>query len=268
MSNPAIQGGAAPFLVGLVTAVALQPLRLSGLAVVTAFLACVYLVSGFQFSPLTATRKIVLVGLAAPVLGWAVDYRFRQSPGLPPLLAAAAIAATLWAFWPVLATKPAGEASLMGLVAILVVGFLIAFGQIALAADGVRAGSAALALGVGVGVAAVFSASASYGLYGIAIGAGAGAFLLPQMILGRKQSPCATFTLPAMLLAGLVAAATMILARLPWYSMLVLGLVPLAARIPTPRSTPVWLEAVLSSVYGLIVAGAACALAWPSSHQP
>ena len=66
-SNPAVQAGAAPFLAGLIVAVALRPLKLSGLATTAAFFTTVYFVAGFQFSPLTATRKMILLAAAAPI---------------------------------------------------------------------------------------------------------------------------------------------------------------------------------------------------------
>ena len=44
---------------------------------------------------------------------------------------------------------------------------------------------------------------------------------------------------------------------------LVLGLVPLAVRLPGPERAAVWLQAVVFSLYGFAVAGLACWLAWP-----
>ena len=66
LANPAVQGGAAPFLAGLIAVVVLGRFRLGGLAVVAAFATAVYFIAGFTFSPLSATRKIILLGLAAP----------------------------------------------------------------------------------------------------------------------------------------------------------------------------------------------------------
>jgi hypothetical protein len=59
----------------------------------------------------------------------------------------------------------------------------------------------------------------------------------------------------------------MMLAQLPWYSVLVLSLVPLAVRLPAPQSAPAWLRAVIFSCYGFVVAALACVLAWPSSQS-
>jgi len=165
-----------------VVALALQPLRLGGLAAAAAFLVAMQLVSGIQFSPLTATRKIVLLAMAAPVAGVLIDFAFKPTRLGAVLLAAAA---------------------------------------------------------------------------------GAGAFLLPQMLMGRRSHAGGTFTLPAMLIGGLIATGAMVLAKLPWYALLVLALVPLAVRLPGPERAPVWLQAVIFSLYGFAVAGLACFLAWP-----
>ena len=63
-------------------------------------------------------------------------------------------------------------------------------------------------------------------------------------------------------IAILIAAAAMVLAQLPWYSVVVLALVPVAANLRVPMGSPLWLQAVLTTLYGLVVAAIACALAW------
>jgi hypothetical protein len=132
----------------------------------------------------------------------------------------------------------------------------------------VRAGAAALMLGLGAGVSAILGASALLGLYGIAIGAGAGAFLLVQMLTGRRIAAGATFTLSASLAAGLVAVAALVLAELPWSALVVLGLIPLAARLPASDRLPVWAQAFLVSAYGFAVAFAAFVLTWRAAPPP
>lgn len=271
LSHPAVQVGVAPllaaFVVALIVAVALRPLRLSGLAIVAAFLTTMYFVSGLAFTPLTATRKIVLLSIAAPVVGILIDFAFKPTRMGATVLALCAAVAALWVFWPVLAQKPALEAWLLGASAVVAVAFMVGFAQLRLAEDAVRAGAAAFSLGLAIGVAAIFSASATYGLYGIALGAGAGAFLLPQMITGKKNLASATFTLAAMLTAGLVAAGTMVLAKLPWHALLVLALVPVGARLPIPKTAPVWLQAVLLSLYGSTIGAVACLLTLPLGNS-
>jgi hypothetical protein len=262
LNHPAVQGGAAPFVVALIVALILGRVRLGGLSVVAAFATAVFFVAGFSFVPLTATRKIILLGFAAPIVGMLADFAFKPARIGGMVLALAGAAGALWVFWPILAQKETQQAWLLGVTAAVSIAWLIGFSQIYLSGNGVRAGAAGLGLGLGAGVAAILGASASYGLYGIAVGAGAGGFLLPQMISGKKTEAGATFMLPAALITGLIAAGAMVLAELRWYSVLVLALVPVAACLPLPEKAPLWLQAVLVSFYCFMVAGAACALNW------
>ena len=262
LSNPAVHAGVAPFIVALIVVLLLQHLRLGGLAVVAAFCTTVYFVAGFTFTPLTATRKIILLGFAAPVVGLLADFAFKPTRIGAAVLALCGAAGALWAFWPVIAQKPAAEAWLLGVSTVVAIVFMVGFALLYLTGDAVRAGAAGLGLGLATGIAAILGASGSYGSYGIALGAAAGAFLLPQMIAGKKSFAGATFTLSVTLTAGLVAAGAMILAKLAWYTLLVLALVPVGARLPVPEKAPVWLQAVLLSLYSFIIGGAACALAW------
>jgi len=261
--HPAVQGGVAPFVVGLTVALLLQSVRLGGLAVVAAFATAVYFIAGFTFTPLTATRKIILLGLFSPVIGILADFAFKPTRIGVTVFALAGAAAALWVFWPVVSQKDAAEAWLLGGTAAVTVAFMVGFGQKFLAEHAVRVGSAVLGTGLAVGIASILSASATYGLYGIALAAGAGGFLLVQMIRGKTIAAGATITLPAMLTAGLVGAGAMILAKLPWYALLVIALVPVGALLPVPGKAPLWLQAVLVSVYCLLIGSVACALAWP-----
>jgi hypothetical protein len=267
LNHPAVQGGAAPFVVALIVALVLGHVRLAGLAVVAAFATAVFFVAGFSFSPLTATRKVILLGFAAPIVGMLADFAFKPTKIGAVVLALAGGAGALWAFWPVLAQKEAAQTWLLGATAVASVAWLIGFSQMYLSDNGIRAGAAGLGLGLGTGIAAILGASASYGLYGIALGAGAGAFLLPQLITGNKTEAGATYMLTAALIAGLIAAGAMILAELRWYSVLVLALVPVAATLPVPEKAPLWLQAILVSLYAFVVAGAACALNWQFAPQ-
>ena len=262
LANPFVQGGLAPFVAALMVAALLAPFRLGGLAVVAAFATAVYFIAGFTFSPLTATRKIILLGLAAPLAGVVIDFAFQPTRFEAGMLALAGAAAAAWIFWPILAQKDFDRGLLLGGTAVLATAWTIGFSHSRLAEDGVRAGAAGLALGAGTGAAAILGASLTYGLYGFAVAAGSGAFLLVQMITGRKTHAGATFMLAATVVTMLLAAATMILAQLPWYAVLTLALVPVAASLPLRAGAPVWLQAVLLSFLGLVVAGIACALAW------
>ncbi len=266
LHHPAVQAGVAPFVLALIVALALGRARLGGLAIVAAFATAVYLIADFNFSPLTVTRKIILLGMAAPIVGILADFAFKPTRAGGVMLALASAAATLWVFWPVLAQRETAQAWLLaGTVTVATAG-MVGFSQIFLSEHPIRAGSAGLGLGLGAGIASILGGSANYATYGIALGAGAGAFLLPQMLTGRKIAAGTTFVLPATLTAGLIAAGAMVLAQVQWYSVLMLALVPVAARLPLPAKAALWLQAVLASLYTLIVAGLTCAIAWQLSR--
>ncbi len=261
LAHPAVQGGVAPFVVGVIVVALLAKAKLAGLAVATSFAVAVALVSGLAFTPLTATRKVALLGLLAPLVGIVIDFALRKSRTLTVVIALACGALTVWVFWSVLQQKPVGEALLLAGSLAVFVAWLVG-SMLELAGQPVRAGAAALMLGLGTGVSAILGASALLGLYGIAIGAGAGAFVLAQMVTGKKIAAGATLTLSASVAAGLVAAAALVLAQLPWYGLLVLAFIPLAARLPASDRLPVWTQAFIVSGYGFAVALVAFALTW------
>jgi hypothetical protein len=260
-SHPAVQGGVAPFLAGLIVAVVLGRFNLAGLAVAAGFGACAYLLNGLAFVPLNATRKIIVVTLAAAAIGAVVDGTVRSARTAGVALALGFGAATLWVFWSVLSQRPPQEAIALGAVAATAVAATVWLNQ-QLRDSPVRAGAAALGLGLGAGIGAILGASATYGLYGVALGAGAGAFLLVQMLTNRKSAAGATLALPAAVGAALFAAGAVLLARLAWYALVPLALVPLAVRLPAPERQPVWLQAVVLSAYALAAAAVSWVIAW------
>ncbi len=265
LSNPAVQAGAAPFVVALAVALALFAARLGGLAIAAALGTAVTLIGGFAFPPVSAQQKILLVSLAVPVLGVIVDLAFKPTRVAGPLLGVIFGLVVLWIGWNVLKQKemPALLAAGAG-IAVLVAWLTGA--MFALRGDPVRAGAAALTLGLGVGVSAFLSASGSYAQYGVAVGAGAGAFLFVQMLLGRTIAAGATFALSAGVACGLIIAGASLATPLPWHAAAVLALGPVAVLLPLPRGG-VWLQSIVASVYGGIAAAAACLLAWPEVQQ-
>lgn len=263
--HPVVQGAIMPFLAGLMVSALLAPLRLGGLAAVAGFATAVYLVVGFEFSPMTTVRKVMLLGLVAPLIGVAADFAFKPTRYTALLFALASGAVSIWVFLTLLRQKELAQAVLLGGGLAAYVAWLVGI-MLTLRDDSVRAGAASFALGIGTGVAAVFAASATLGLYAMALGTASSAFLLVQMLTGRRTFAGIAFTLTAGLIAGLLGAATMHLAQLPWYALAVMALVPLAARTPVPARWPVWGQVVAISIVSLALAAASCYLAWESSR--
>ena len=208
----------------------------------------------------------MLLTLLAPIVGVIVDLQGKRSRGFAWGLAILGGLATLWVFYTVLMQKEPAAAFLSGAMAAILVAFLVGYTSMALADHPVAATAAALMMGLGAGVLAVLGASASFGQYGIALGAGAGAFLLVMMISGRAQHAGTVVTLTAALGSGLLINGTMILAQLQWYAGLLFALTPVATRLPVPMRAPVWLQAVIYSLYALIPVVGACAAAYLGSR--
>lgn len=235
--------------------------RFPGLGIVGGFLATVYLVGNFALEPLTATRKLVIVGTAAGLLGSLLDLASWSTRGaaynaLGLLLGASSI----WVFWGALAQMPAGEMGVSGTATVAFLTGLVALSR-PLQHDPVRAGAAGLGLGLGSGTAAVLGASALLGQYGLALGAACGGFLLLGILRRARLAAGATATLTIAVFGGLIVAAAVLLAELAWWSAILLALIPLAVRLPLPAGTA-WLRAAVASAYALVLAAGACGLAY------
>lgn len=265
LNHPAVQSGLAPFVAALITAELLQRVRLSGLAVIAGFTITVYLVSDFAISPLTTTHKIIWLGIGSSLAGVALGV-FNWSVWRP-ILTVAAGAAAIWVGLRVLQQPPLGVAMQRGAGCALYLAWL-AFWMDGLRDDPVRAGSAGVALGLGSGTAVLFGGSALLGQFGLSLGAAAGAYLLIQMI-SNSRLPCGrSFTLPLSLISGLIASFAALTTQLPWYALLPLAAIPLAAKIPVPEKRALWVQSLLLSLATLVCAAASIYLTWNVAGAP
>ncbi|MEO8306060.1 MAG: hypothetical protein ABI724_18270 [Betaproteobacteria bacterium] len=259
--HPAVQGGVAPLIVALVVAVALARTRFAWLAIVAGYATMVALSTGFSFSPLTVARKTVLLGLAAPLIGIAIDLGPRPSRAMMTALAVAAGVASIWVFMSILTQRD----TLKGIAAgggIAVFVALLVVSTLRLRDDGLRGGAAGLGLGLATGIAGVLSASIGYLVAGVSIAAGAGALLLVQVLLSRKIAPGVIGMLPVGLLTALFAAGALMLAELPWYALPLLLLVPLAVTLRAPERAPIIVRAAVLAGYSLVAAAVPILAAW------
>ena len=265
IQHPAVQGGLAPFAAALVVAAILVRTRFVGLAVLAAYLVVVALTLGFGFSPLTVSRKTLALGLAAPAIGIIADMFGRGGRTFTIAIAVAAGVATLWIFLPVLQQRDTATiwATAAGLA--LFVSAMVAL-VVQLRGDGLGAGAAGLGLGLAVGIGALLSASTGYLLNGIALAAALGALLVVQFAAGRNVPVGFTGTLPIGLLAALFAAATYVLAALPWYALPLLFLIPFAALLPFGKRLPFRARAVLLCILCVAAAAPAIFAAWHAAR--
>lgn len=228
--DPMVQSGLAPFIAALVVAVLLQSLRGAWLALPAALLTVLTLTTGIGFTPLSASRKVLLLALAAPLLGLLLDGLKPRLQALPALLGVVAAAGGLWVFQSVLAQKSGAEAWLLAGGVALAVGLLVAAFAV-LRDDGPAVGAATLGLGVAVGVSAVLSASIGNLMNGIALAAGAGALLLLQFVRGTAVPAGWTGALAAAVPLALFGASIWVLAEARPYTVALLLVVPLVIAV-------------------------------------
>lgn len=259
LNHPAVQAGFAPFLVALISAELFQRIRLSGLAIIAGFAVTVYLASDFTIEPLTASRKIVLMGLIGAALGLLLSLlKIRWMVWLLPVLGGAA---AIWVAQRILQQHPPQVALLWGAGCATYVAILV-WGMDQLENDPLRAASAATALGMGTGGAALVGASALLGQFGLALGSAAAAHLLIYLLSNQRLAAGRVFTLPIALIAGLTGCIAALSAKLPWYALPVLAAIPFAAWLtPLPRQST-RIQILLLTLLTFAFAGTAIFVTW------
>lgn len=267
LEDPAVQAGVAPLLAAMLVGGALLRTRFAWLAIVAALATAIALASGITFSPLTAARKVLLLVLAAPVVGIALDARLGATAARTGAAIAALFGlASAWVYWSVLSQREAGEALALGGGVALFVAAMVAL-TLRLRDDGVAGGAATLGLGLAVGASAFVSASAGNLTNGIALAAGGGAMLLLQFVAKRAVTPGYLGMLAAGLAAALFAATTFVLAELRWFVLPLLGLPPLAAALPIARERPLRVRLVATSALALGAAAVPVLAAWLAARS-
>ncbi|MBI3481326.1 MAG: hypothetical protein HY016_13390 [Nitrosomonadales bacterium] len=259
-NHPAVQAGLAPFLVALITAELFQRVKLSGLAIIAGFAVTVYLASDFTIEPLTASRKIVLLGLIAAAAGLLLS--FLQASWTGPFLAVLGGAAAIWTAQRILQQQSQPAVMLLWGTGCAAYVAVLIWSMDKLAHEPLRAASAATALGIGTGAAALVGASALLGQFGLALGTAAAAHLLIQMITNQSLPAGRSFTLPLALIAGLTGCIAVLSAKLLWYALPILAAIPLAAWLmPLPKQSP-RIQGLLLTMLTCAFAGGAIYVTW------
>ncbi|WP_455376645.1 hypothetical protein [Kaarinaea lacus] len=267
LSNPAIQSGVIPLVVAIIVALVLKRFGgfWSGLSFGIAYYLSVYLAAGFQFFPLTSTRKILILGIIAIALGLIVDSNKIKIKHLFLVTAILGALASLWMIWPVLVRQEGLSLFLMLVPALAYTGWLTASThKLRLQTD--QGAMVALALGLGTGISAILGASALIGQLGMAIGAIAGAFLLLSLFNQNVKSG-STFMLPIGLLSGLLGIGAVIYASLPWYCLIPLAAIPLTTYIQLPQQLSKIKFLLLLAVFTLPFPIIAIVLTWVSTSS-
>lgn len=264
LNHPAVQAGVIPFLVGLAGAFALARTRFLAAVPWAAFIAVVALVLGFSLEPMTAVRKLVVIGLAGGVVALVLEASPLRptSPLVRAALAALAAAASLWMLSRVLGQREGG--ALWGAAAgVALYGAAVTASLLWLAGDTLRSSVAMTVVGVASGALALLSASASMAQIGIALGAASGALVLTALLRGRRAAPGWFLALPVSLVCGAIGTGSAMTGDGPWLALLPVPLIAVAARLArVADDRPVWVAAVVSGLAALVPAGLAVALAW------
>jgi hypothetical protein len=263
LNHPAVQAGLAPFLAALAAAELFRRPRLSGLAIIAGFAATVYLASDFNFEPLTASRKIVLSGLAGTLLVLLIDIlRIRWFGSLLPVIGGVV---AIWTAQRILQQQESPLVLQWGAACAAYVWILI-WGMDKLPEkEPIRAPVAATALGFGTGAAALVGASALLGQFGLALGSAAAAHLLIQTFTNQTLSTGRVFTFPLALIAGLTGCIAVLSAKLPWYALIFLAGIPLAARLVPLPGNSIRIQSLLIIMLTFAIAGCAVYLTWRSA---
>ncbi len=251
----------APFIVALIVAALVGHTRYGWLAIVAGYATMVTLTTGFSFSPLTASRKILLLCLLAPLVGMAADaFVSRARPVAYALTLVAGVAAA-WVFLSVLAQREGGQAWLAALGVLLFAAAMV-WAMLSLRDDGLRTAAAGLGLGIATGIAAVISASIGFLLAGMAVAASCGALLLVWAMTSRPVAAGVLGTLSIGVMIALFAEGALMLAQMPWYALAALLVVPLAVRLPVREGASTFRRAFTVSLYALAAASLPIAAAW------
>ncbi|MDH4273788.1 MAG: hypothetical protein OEW08_01990 [Gammaproteobacteria bacterium] len=256
LNNPAFQGGVAPFLVALVCALLLSRLGWfwSGLAMMAGYFTTIALTIGFTLAPLTSMRKIIVIAFVATVIGVLRDALASRVQWLSWVVAAFGAFAVLWVIWVVVDRTPGMDGVLLGLGGVAY-GAWMAYMYDHLREHREQVAVAASTGGLTTGLAALFGASALLGQMGIGLGMAALASLVSFAGLRRGHAG-AVMAVPAGVMIGVIGFASVVYAKLPWYCLPMLALVPLFGRMHPPQSWPTWVQTLvwlaITSAPGLV----------------
>ncbi|HSV53123.1 MAG TPA: hypothetical protein VLJ57_13465 [Burkholderiaceae bacterium] len=264
LDHPAVQGGVAPFVAGLLFAL-VTGRRAPGLAIVAGFAVAVGLALGWQLLPLSSTRKLVWVGVVCAFVVLVQSFLGGGNKKWRAVSALGAAAAVIWVLLGVLQQRETAFALGAGLAAAAFVGALV---TTAPNEHDPRAPSMAalVILGWSAGALALLGASASLALLAIATGAAAAAVLLLALVGLRISEDMRNLALPVCVLAGSVACVSSVTGAVPWFALLPLLAVTWMPRLRRIYRGPAVLEAGLGFVLSAVPAGVSIALAFFFPH--
>jgi hypothetical protein len=272
LSRPEFQSAVIPFILGLVISAGLRKITGSAWiwALFAAFGVSALLINGLTLTPLTGTRKIILLVLAGCLVAALLPNLLRQARLQASIATGLPLLALLWVFWAVVARRDiTGIALFLAGATALVL--LLAWGLERARNDEARLHAAGLPLMLGTGLGATAGSSALLGQLGLALAAASGGAFLGWVLLGtgdsarRTSGPLAI--LPYLLPAVLIGLAATVFARLPWYALVPLAAIPLAASLVPFKFESRFLTALVHSLPGLVIAAATALWVWQAGSS-
>jgi hypothetical protein len=271
LSRPEMQTAVLPFVIALLVHLGLRKITATAWiwALLAAFLAAAALINGLTVTPLTGTRKIILLVIAS----------FFAAASLPRLLSShnlqrrfstiVCLLAVLWVFWAVVMRMQSAAMILFLAGTISLVLVLEALFE-RVCENPAQLHGAGLGLLLGVGLSATAAASALLGQLALALAAASGGAFLAWVVTGKaveRQAQQSIHTLPYVLAPTLLGTAAVIFARLPWYALVPLASIPLAVSLVPQRTESRFLRALLTSLPGLVIAIAVALYVWLSGSS-
>ena len=272
LTNPAIQSGILPFVVAFVALAVFRRLGALGVALsfALAYLCSVYFTMGLQIIPLNSTRKLLLIAIAALVLGLLWEKSALRKSWLLSISSGLFGSAILWVIWPILNNQSGLNLALVPIATIIYVSWLNSLTQSIPKTNGLPA-IILCTLGFGTGISAMLGASALLGQLAITVGASLGALIIWQFIQ-RNLTTGSGLILSATWLVGSIGIAAVAYAQLPWYSLIPLALLPLSFFIPPiarlASGQNRLIAMAISLTIGFIFAGIAALITWQSAGDP
>lgn len=230
LNHPAIEAGIVPFLLALLIG-ALLPKRLpwwSALVFSLAYFAAAWLILDGRLTPLSSSRKLVIAGAGAVMLGLLLQHLITGSRALQQTFIVLAIAAVGWLIWPKFVRADLWQqVTLASATAVYALWLSFAFYQ--MRDEDIATSISATVLGFATGICALIGASSLLGELGIAVGASSAAIAI--IGLGKRIDHSAGFYFPVAVLCALTGVASVLYAKVPWYALLALAGIPLLAML-------------------------------------
>lgn len=267
LSRPEFQSAVIPFIIGLLFYFGLRKLTAYawGWAIFAAFLISAGLINGLTLTPLTGTRKIILLILASFILIAIVRKLISSSNLQRMLLPVIGIAALIWVFWKVMLRMDFLDvtAFLAGSVGLLL-WLLWTFDRVG--NEDARLHGAGFTLLLGTGLAATAGASALLGQLALGLSAASGGVFLAWVLVGKVNGSGSSSGVAGgfsyALAAALLGLAAVSFARLPWYTLIPLAAIPFATGLVPKISDSRFINALITSLPGLTIALAASFWVW------